>query len=375
MYKAYKFRMYPTKEQEILINKTIGCTRFIYNHFLSECKKNGYKKAYDMCNEIKELVKEYPWLSEVDSTSLRCSVFNLEDAYKNYFEKRSKMPRYKSKYHTGSYRTSCIRSSHKGREYSNIKINLKEKKIKLPKLGKVKIKGYRNKEEIEGRIINTTIIKETTGKYYISVIIEEEERIKEKVSPTSIVGIDLGVKDLVITSNGERYSNPKEIKKSEKRIKRLQRKLVRQIKGSNNYHKTRRKLASIYSKITNSRKHNLITIVNKLVKENDIIVSENLSVKTMHNTHTLTKYILDASFNKIINLLKWKSKEKGKYYYQIDRYYPSSRICSHCGEKTEETKDLGVRKWECEKCRNENDRDINASINILFEGLKLHYCK
>lgn len=156
-------------------------------------------------------------------------------------------------------------------------------------------------------------------------------------------------------------------------MKRLQRKLSRQIKGSNNYNKTKEKLSRINSKIKNSRKHNIIRIVNKIVSSNDIIVSEKLKVKEISSNHRLAKQILDASFNKICNLIKWKTEQAGKYYYQVDTYYPSSKICSHCGNKTKKTKDLNIRKWNCEVCENENDRDINASINIMYEGIKLHY--
>ena len=185
----------------------------------------------------------------------------------------------------------------------------------------------------------------------------------------------MGIKDLIVTSDGEKYSNPKEIEKYEKRLKRLQRKLSRQVKGSNNYNKTKEKLSKIYNKIKNSRKHNIIKVVNKIVSSNDIIVSEKLKVKEMSQNHRIAKLILDASFNKICNLMKWKIKQQGKYYYQIDTYYSSSKICSHCSNKTEKTKDLSIRKWDCEVCGNENDRDINASINIMYEGLKLHYQK
>jgi len=179
-------------------------------------------------------------------------------------------------------------------------------------------------------------------------------------------------KSLIVTSSGEKYKNPKEIQKFEKRIKRLQRKLSRQAKSSKNYNKTKIKIAKQYSKLKNSRKHNIIKIVNKIVKEYDIIISEKLDIKKMtHNNH-LSKSILDASFSKICNMLEWKSKIKGKYYYQIDTYFPSSKTCSHCGEKTEITNNLGIRRWECSKCHSINDRDINASINIMFEGLK--YC-
>ena len=375
MYKAYKFRLYPDDNQKMLINKTFGCTRFIYNHFLNKCKEEGYKKTYDMCKELKELELDYPFLKEVDSTALRCSIFNLEDSYKNYFSKRSGYPSFKSKFSKQSYRTNCIISSYKNKKYSNIRIDLKEKMIKIPKLGLVKIRGYRNLDKLTDRIINITVEKEKTNKYYVSVITESKDEIKEKVTPTSIVGIDLGIKDLVVTSDGEKYPNPKEINKREKRLKRMQRKLSRQVKGSNNYNKTKEKIARIHSKIKNSRKHNIINIVNKIVKEHDIIVSEKLNIKKMSSNHKLAKNILDASFNKICELIKWKAKVLGKYYYQVDTYYPSSKICSHCDSKTEVINNLNVRTWICENCGNTNDRDINASINIMFEGVKMHYAR
>ena len=373
MYKAYKFRLYPNDNQKILINKTFGCTRFIYNHFLNKCKEEKFINAYDMCKELKELVLDYPFLKEVDSMALRCSIFNLEDSYKNYFSKRSAYPSFKNKFSKQSYRTNCITSVYKNKKYSNIEIDIKEKMIKVPKLGLVKIRGYRNLNELTDKIINITIEKEKTNKYYVSVITEKEEKTPKKITPTSIVGIDLGIKDLVVTSDGEKYHNPKEINKREKRLKRMQRKLCRQVKGSNNYNKTKEKIARIHSKIKNSRKHNIITIANKIVKEHDIIVSEKLNVKKMSSNHKLAKNILDAGFNKICELLKWKAKLLGKYYYQVDTYYPSSKICSHCDNKTEITNDLKVRMWECENCGNTNDRDINASINIMFEGIKIHF--
>lgn len=372
MYKAYKFRMYPSVEQSILINKTFGCTRFIYNYFLNKCKDDKYIKAYDMCKMLKELNGEYPWLKEVDSGSLRCAIFNLEDSFKNYFSKRTSSPKFKSKYYKQSYRTNATRRTYNGKEYNNIKIDLKNKQIKLPKLGLVNIRGYRNLEYIEGKIINATITKETTGKYYVSVLVEENEVNIKKIKPNSIVGIDLGVKDIVVTSDAEKYKNPKELKRREKKLKRLQRKLSRQIKGSNNYNKTKILISKVYSKIRNARRYNIITIVNKLVKDYDIIISEKLQVKKMHNNHALTKNILDASFNKICEMLKRKTREKGKYYYQVDSYFPSSKLCNHCNNKTTKTNNLSVRSWKCDCCGSINDRDINASINIMFEGLKMY---
>ncbi len=373
MYKAYKFRLYPDKKQRLLISKTFGCTRFIYNYFLDKCKKNGYIKAYDMCSELKKLQKVYHWLSEVDSCSLRCAIFNLEDAYKNFFAKRSNYPTFKNKYAHQSYRTSCIRSSYKGKEYSNIELDLKDKKIKLPKLGKVDMRGYRNLEVMNGKIINATVMKETNGKYYVSVIVDEIDVIKSKVEVKNIVGIDLGVKDLMITSNGEIYDNKKVLSKYEKRLKRLQRKLARQEKKSNNYQKTKLKIGRLHSKIKNSRRHYMNEIANKIVEENDIIVTEKLDVKAMSHHSHYAKNILDASFGRICEVLKWKSKIHGKYYYQVDTYYASSKICSRCGEKTSVTNELNIREWECEKCGMIHNRDINASINIMTEGLRLHY--
>lgn len=372
MYKAYKFRLYPNDIQKDLIHKTFGCYRFIYNYFLNDCMSNGYQKAFDMIKTLKELYMDYPFLKEVDSCSLRCAIFNLEDAFKNFFSKRSNYPCFKSKFKRQAYRTNCIKSEYKGKKYSSIEINLNDKKIKIPKLGWIDIRGYRKMDKVNGDIINATVIYEETGKYYVSVIVNEIETLEEKVKPTSIVGIDLGIKDIVVTSSGEKYKNPREISKYEKRIKRLQKKLSRQIKGSNNYLKTKKKISRLYEKLKNSRKHNIIEIVNKLVEEYDIIISEKLKIKEMSQNHYIAKNLLDASFRKICEKLSWKCRRKGKYYYQIDTYYPSSKICSRCGSKNEVVKNLSVREWKCEECGSNHDRDINASINIMFEGLK--YC-
>ena len=372
MYKTYKFRLYPNDIQKDIIHKTFGCYRFIYNYFLNQCKISGYRKDFEMIKRLPSLQVEYPWLKEVDSCSLRCAIFNLEDAYRNYFSKRSGYPIFKSKWNRQSYRTNCIRSTYKGVEYQSIEINLKNKTIKLPKLKEISIRGYRNLEMINGRIINATVIYETTGKYYVSVTVEEVEVVQERVKPKSILGIDLGIKDIVVTSSGEKYKNSREIKKYEKRIRRIQRKLSKQEKRSNNYHKTKKRLARLYEKLKNSRKYNIIKIVNKLVEEYDIIISEKLHVQEMSKNHHIAKNLLDASFHKICEMIYWKAKQKGKYYYQVDSYYPSSKICSHCGCKTDKTNDLSIREWECNNCGCKNDRDINASINIMYEGLK--YC-
>ena len=374
IYRAYKFRLYPTDEQKILIHKTFGCSRFVYNYYLNYQKENGVKKSFDLCKDLKELENNHEYLKEVDSCALRCSIFDLEDGFNNFFAKRSGYPKFKSKFSRQSYRTSCIRSTYKEKEHSNIEVDLLTRNIKLPKLGKVKIRGFRNKDRIEGKIVNATISRETTNKYYVSVLVEEELLV-EKVTPTSIVGIDLGIKDLVVTSDGIKYGNEKILMKYEKRLKRLQRKLSRQVKGSKNYLKTKEKIARLYAKIKNYRKHYLNDIANEIVNEHDIIVTESLLVKNMFKDKrkAFNKSLSDAAVSTLRSLLEWKCRIKGKIYYKIDTYYPSSQICSHCGYKNSKLKDLSIREYDCPNCGSHNDRDINASLNILFEGLKLHY--
>ena len=374
IYRAYKFRLYPNEGQKILIHKTFGCTRFVYNYYLNYQKENGVQKTFDLYKDLKELENQYEYLKEVDSCALRCSIFDLEDGFNNFFAKRSGYPRFKSKFNRQSYRTSCVRGTYKEKEYSNIEVDLLTRNIKLPKLGKVKIRGFRNKDKIEGKIVNATISRESTNKYYVSVLVEEDILI-EKIIPTTIVGIDLGIKDLVVTSDGIKYGNLKVLMKFEKRLKRLQRKLSRQVKGSKNYLKTKEKIARIHAKIKNYRKHYLNDIANEIVNEHDIIVTESLLVKDMFKDKkkVFNKSLSDASLSKLCSLIEWKSKIKGKYYYKINTYYPSSQICSHCGYKNSEIKDLSIREYDCPECEVHNDRDINASLNILFEGLKLHY--
>ena len=368
IYKAYKFRLYPTEEQRILIHKTFGCSRFVYNYYLNYQKENGVKKSFDLCKDLKELENNHEYLKEVDSCALRCSIFDLEDGFNNFFAKRSEIPRFKSKFSRQSYRTSCIRSTYKGKEYSNIEVDLLTRNIKLPKLGRVKIRGYRNKDIIEGKIVNATISKDTTNKYYVSVLVEEDLLVEKVITPTSIVGIDLGIKDLVVTSDGIKYSNEKVLMKYEKRLQRLQRKLSRQVKGSKNYLKTKEKIARLHAKIKNYRKHYLNDIAKEIVNDHDIIVTESLLVKDMFKDKrkAFNKSLSDAAVSTLCSLIEWKCKIKGKIYYKINTYYPSSQICSHCGYKNSKLKDLSIREYDCPKCGSHNDRDINASLNIMF---------
>ena len=374
IYKAYKFRLYPTDDQKVLINKTFGCKRFVYNYYLNYFKENKGKFRYDLHKDLPKLKEENEFLKEVDSSVLCSAVDDLCKAFNDYYAKRKGYPNFKSKFSRQSYRTSCVRGTYKEKEYSNIEVDLLSRFIKLPRLGKVKIRGFRNKNKIEGKILNATISRETTNKYYVSVVVVVDILI-EKAIPTSIVGIDLGIKDLVITSDGVKYSNDNILMKYEKRLKRLQRELSRREKGSKNYLKTKEKIARVHAKIKNYRKHYLNDIANEIVDEHDIIVTEDLKVQDMFKDKkkAFNKSLSDAAFSTLRSLIEWKCKIKGKIYYKINTYYPSSQICSYCGYKNSKLNDLSIREYDCPKCGIHNDRDINASLNILFEGLKLHY--
>jgi len=366
--------MYPTKEQEILVNKTFGCAGYIYNHFLN-IKQVQYKEtkksmsAFECCNELKELTKEYEWLKEVDSCALRNAIFNLEDAFLRMYKKQNEYPNFKNKFNKQSYRTNNNKSSYNGKEYQSIKLDLINRTITLPKLKEITIRGYRNITSIHGEVINATISKEKDGKYYVSVVVRELIEVKN-IEKQEIVGLDLGIKDLVVTSDNERYENPKVMNKYEKRLKRLQRELSKKEKGSANYNKCRIKIATVHRKIRNSRKYYLHKITKELTDTKSIIITETLKVKDMVKKSHLAKAIHDASWSELIRQLEYKVKQKGKRFYQISTYYPSSQECSRCGYIEKRVKDLKIRNWECPECSDYHERDYNASVNIMFEGLK-----
>ena len=375
MYKAYRFRLYPTTNQIELIHKTFGCTRVVYNHYLEKQKAlydegKDSLSCFDMIKDLKNFQVERPYLKEVDSCSLRCSLFNLDDAFKRWYKGQGEYPKFKGKYNSKrSYRTNCISSTYKDKTYQSIEVDLKRHIIKLPKLKEVSIKGYRDLEYLPGRIINATIEQASTLKYYVSVLVEEDD-VYTKLKPRKIIGIDLGIKDIVITSDNEKIGNPRLIEKYEKRIKRCARELSRRIKGSNNYNKTKKKLAVLHQKLKNARRHFIHQITKKLVIENDIIVTESLKLKDMIEEKRLSKQLTNVSLGDLCRVLEYKAKIYGKKYIKIDSYYPSSQECSRCGYKNEKVKDLSVRSWICPECGSYHDRDYNASYNIMFEGLK-----
>ena len=369
--KGYTFRLYPNDEQKTLIEKSFGCSRYIYNYFLDKTNGKKYIKTFDYIKDLPLLSKEKEWLKEVDSCLLRCSIFNLEDAINNYNKGNAEYPKFKSKTNSrSSYRTNNITREYKGKIYNSIELNLKDKIIKLPKLKEIKIRGYRNLDKIDGRIINATIYKKA-DKYYASICVEQYIEI-EQLPIRRVIGIDVGVKDLLATSNGTIIKNMKFIDKYEKKLKGLNRWLSRCQKGSKNREKVKKKIQKVYSKLKNARKYFLHETSKKIVEENDLIVTEKLKINELVQNNKLSKKIYDASWYELIRQLTYKSKWKGKICYQIDTYYPSSQTCNRCGHINKDVKDLKVREWECIDCTNINDRDINASINIMWEGIKTY---
>ena len=357
MLKAYKYRLYPNNEQRIYLAKTFGCTRFVYNRMLADRIKS-YEENKDL--DIKSIKyptpaqykKEFLWLKEVDSLALANAQMNLDKAYKNFFRDKSVgFPKFKKKSNTSNYTTNN----------QNNTVYIENNHIKVPKLkSMIKLEQHR---EFVGIIKSCTMSKVPSGKYYISILVDTENIQLSKTDKK--IGVDLGIKEFAITSDGEIFSNPKHLKKSEKRLAKLQKDLSRKQKGSNNRRKARIKVAKIHEKIANQRNDFLHKVSTQLINENQVIVIEDLKVSNMIKNHKLAKSIADVSWSEFRRMLEYKAEWYSREIIIAPSNYASSQLCSNCGNKSSQTKDLSCRTYICPVCGMIMDRDINASKNLL----------
>lgn len=359
MYKAYKYRIYPTSEQEILLAKSFGCARWFWNYALNLCQETykntgkGLSRGY-IQGLLPALKKEFEWLKDPYSQCLQVVALNLSTAYKNFFDKMAMLPRFKSKH---------------GRQSISYPQNVKfdGDKISLPKIGLVHCRLHRT---FEGTIKTVTVSRHPDGKHFVSVLVDDGNANPEPIPADKAIGIDVGLTHFAITSDGSKFDNPKYFVKRQRNLKKKQQKLSRKKKGSQNRKKARLAVAKVHSKIARCREDFLHKLSRKIVNENQVIAVENLNIKGMVKNHNLAKAISDVGWGMFCTMLKYKAESEGKQYIEIDRWFPSSKTCHVCLNRVDNLT-LDVRAWTCKYCGTHHDRDVNAAINIRNESLRI----
>ena len=360
MYKAYKFRIYPTNEQQIALAKAFGCCRWFWNYSLNLCQETYLTTGKGLSRGaiqglLPSLKKEYSWLTDAYSQCLQYVALNLSTAYKNFFEKRTGFPRFKSKH--GKQSISYP---------SNVKLD--GDYLKLP--GKVGLIYCKQDRKFDGQIKTVTVSLNPDGKYYASVLVDDGRELAQVSTEGKAIGIDLGLTHFCITSNGSKFDNPRQTTKYARNLKKKQQSLARKQKSSKNRYKAKCKVSKVHSKIRRVREDFLHKLSRKVVNENQVIAVENLNVKGMVRNHNLAKAISDCGWGQFCTMLKYKSEWSGKTYIEVDRFFASSKTCSVCLNRVDSLS-LDIRDWTCSQCNTHHDRDVNAAINIRNEALRI----
>ncbi|RED76130.1 IS200/IS605 family element RNA-guided endonuclease TnpB [Cohnella phaseoli] len=354
-HRAYKYRIYPNREQERLIHRTFGCSRFVFNHFLTQWNEKyaatGKGLTYNSCATVLPILKkQFEWLREVDSIALQSAVRHVSDAFERFRSKQNHAPRYKSRKHpVQSYTTRCTNG--------NIEVN--GNRLKLPKLGVIR---FSNSRPVEGRILSATVRRNPAGKYFVSIVCEVEMKPLSEVSGD--IGIDLGLKTYAVCTDGRSIENPGVYRKHERRLAWWQRRMTRRKRGGTNWHKAKRKVARIHEKIACRRGDFLHKVTTMLIRENQTISIETLRVTNMLKNPKLAKSISDAAWSEFTRLLTYKSEWYGRTLKFAPAFASTSQVCHVCGENHPVVKDLAVRQWACPSCHTIHDRDENAAYNI-----------